>query len=214
LDANADFPVGEDRIHAYVRAARCPTRLTPGTVGFSTAQFFNRSRTLILYGKRAEMESQFKRNAATAEDVKAATGILRVEARLRGAQIQRLAKKLNVPAEAGQLLTLPVAERIVTSTLADMGLDIPKTSSQATDQKLLDVFGGDAPSMLGVLEWRSRYGEEALKKLWSPSKYYRVRGQLLDSDLWLGQEGVELPALYVADVCNNLTSYSNLGIES
>lgn len=214
LDANADFDVGESRIQPFVRSVSCrSSRLTRGTVGTTTAQFFNRSRSLVVYGKRAEMEAQYRRNAVTADDVDAATGLLRVEARLYGPQIQRLAKKLGVPAEAGYLLSLPVAESVVSSALTELGLDTPKNSAQAIGQRLVETFGADAPAMLGVIEWRRRYGEESLRELWSQSKYYRVRGQLLKSDFWLSQEDEELPALTVEDVSNNIKYYSNLGIE-
>lgn len=213
LDANADFPVGENRIHSFVRSIKCPSsRMTQGTLGRTTVNFFNRSRTLIVYGKRAEVEAQFKRNAATAANVEAATGLLRVESRLRGPQIQRLAKKLGVPAVAGDLLTLPAAERIVCAALNELGLDTPKTTAQTRDGKLVEVFGGDAPAMLGILEWKARYGEEALRKIWSRSKFYRLRGQLIETDFWLATAGEELPALSVSGVSNNNPSYSNLGI--
>lgn len=213
FDANADFDVGEGQIHAFVRSVSCRnSRMTSGTVGTTTAQYFNRSRTNIVYGKRAEMEEQAKSGKATASDVYEATGLLRIESRLRGAQVKRLAQKLDLPAEAGHLLTLPVAEKVVSAALTELGLDTPKTTAQTRDQKLIDAFGGDAPAMLGFLEWKARYGEEALRELWSTSKFYRIRAQLIETDFWLATAGEELPALSVEGVSNNPNLYSNLGI--
>lgn len=216
LDANADFPVGEHRIQSYLKSMNCrSSRMIQGTVGTTTKQFHNKSRTLIAYGKRAEIESHSKGDYLTRLDAQMATGLLRVESRLRGAPISRLAKKLRVAADAGHLLTMSIAHQIVASALNELGLDLPKFSMQARDQRLIERFGGDAPTMLGILEWRTRYGEKSLKSLFSQSTFYRLRGKLLEAELLLTESAEELPALAItADAYNNSTSLSDLGIEA
>lgn len=216
LDTNADFQVGENRIRPYIKSLSCRnSRMTRGTVGTTTAQYYNGSRTLIAYGKLAEMMSQYKARAATREDVQSATGLLRIESRLRSAPLIRLAGKLEVTPDSGNLLTLEVAQQIVAEALTELGLDSPKPSSQQREQLLLERFGKDAPTMLGVLEWRARNGEDFWKELeWSQAKYYRLRRQLRNANLWDFSPTDSLPALTInCNAYNNTTSLSHLRIQ-
>jgi hypothetical protein len=200
LDVNADFPVGENNIIPYLRAISPPdSRLETGKFGTTTEVFFNGSRALEVYGKRKEMEKQFKRKKATAEDVAAADGLLRIEARLKTTQvIERLSAKLNYPSDAQYLLTLPVARKIMSKAISELEMDRPKFSLHQRDKYLKKIFKGNAPAMLGILEWRARYGEEFWRTLnWSPSKYYKKKRELKRANLWSVSPVKALPPLRV-----------------
>lgn len=215
LDVNADFPVGEHRVRPYVRAISCRSaRMTRGTVGDTTTQFHNRSRKLVVYGKLAEVRKQYCSRAASREDVEAARGLLRVESRLMAAPLIRLAGKFDVPADAGHLLTMGVAHRIMVEAIAELNLDRPKPSNQHRAQLLLQHFGKDAPSMLGILEWRALHGEGFWREIgWSQATYYRNRKRLQTANLWDFSPAGELPALLLpADANNNYTTPSDLRI--
>ena len=137
LDVNADFPVGEHRIIPYLNAISCRnSRMTRGTVGATTVQFHNNSRTLITYGKFEEMKKQYRSRAATLSDVKASRGLLRIESRLRSAPLIRLAGKFEIPADSGHLLKMNVANRIITEALNDLSLNEPKHSRHECDHLL------------------------------------------------------------------------------
>jgi hypothetical protein len=186
------------------------SRLKSGTFGDTTGLFFNGSRAIEAYGKRKEMEEQFKRKKATVEDVKAAVGLLRIEARLKTLQaIGRMANKLGVSPFAEHLLTLPIAAQLMSKALTELDLNRPKYSLHGRDKILRKCFKHNAPTMLGILEWRARYGEDFWRDLkWSQSKYYSKRKDLIQANLWSVSPLEPLPALAISNVYNNPTSLS------
>lgn len=173
IDVNADFPVGEDRIHSYLNVLSRPSsRFTPAGFGDTTKQFHNKSRKLIVYGKYNEVENQVKKGRATTDDLNAARGLLRVEIGLRKSPINRLAKKLNVPAEASQLINLSVVKRIVSDGLRELRLNMTKISSDKLYRLMSENFGANAPLMLGIIKYREVYGDDFWKIFgWSQATY-------------------------------------------
>ena len=197
LDVNADFPVGEDRIHSYINALSRPNaRFTPADFGDTTKQFFNKSRKLLVYGKYEEIKNQVKKRRATVDDLEAARGLLRVEISLRKTPIDRLSKKLNVSAEASQLVNLSVASYIVSEGLHQLRLDMPRTSSDKLYRLMSEHFGQAAPLMLGIVQYRAVYGDDFWKVLgWSSAKYYNKKRELVKANLWDISPDEELAAL-------------------
>ena len=197
LDVNADFPVGEDKILSYVNAITRPSlRFTPAAFGDTTRQFYNKSRKLMVYGKYSEVEKQVKKGRATADDLEAAKGILRVEVGLRKPPLLKLAQKLNTSAEAGQLINLAVAKHIVCGGLQEMRLDMPKISYDKLYRLMSEHFGKAAPLMLGIVQYRAVYGDDFWKILgWSQAKYYKKKKELEDANLWNVSHDEELAAL-------------------
>lgn len=200
LDVNADFKVGEKRIEYYVNTISChSSTLVKRVTNSTTVQFDNKSRKLMAYGKKRQMEYECKNGRATSDDVKLADGVLRVESGLITNQtINRFAKKQSCPAEADYLLRLNVALSLVSKTLSEMGLNMPKHSMHKLHELLVESFGKDAPKMLGILEWRKSHGEDFWKKLgWSQSTYTRRRDELVLANLWDVSPDEELPPLGV-----------------
>jgi hypothetical protein len=194
--------------------------MTPGKVGTTTAQHFNGSRTLVAYGKLEEMQKQFRKGVASAEDVEAAKGLLRIESRLKKSALTKLAENHSVACEAQELLTFPVAHDILSKTLSDLTFDKPKISPYKRDQELVKHFKSDALKMAGLIEWRKRYGDDFWKFIGMPSStYYRLRSQLQEANLWNASATVELPALALSsdlssDLYNNPTLLSPMRIEA
>ena len=199
LDANADFSVGEDRITSYINAISRPNaRFTPAAFGDTTVQFYNKSRKLLVYGKYKEVENQVKKGRATTDDLDAARGLLRVEISLKKTPLDRLAKKLNIPAEANKLINLSVANHIVSEGLHQLRLDMPKIAYDKLYRLMSENFGADAPLMLGIVQYRAVYGDDFWKVFgWSPATYYRQTKRLKDANLWDVSFDEELPALTV-----------------
>jgi hypothetical protein len=197
LDVNADFPVGEDKITSYINAISRPSlRFTPAAFGDTTIQFHNKSRKLMVYGKYKEVEKRFKKGKATTNDLEAAKGLLRVEIGLRKTPLDRLAKKLNVSAEASQLINLSVANHVVSSGLQELRLDMPKISHDKLYRLMSEHFGKAAPLMLGIVQYHAVYGDDFWKILgWSQAKYYKKKKELEDANLWNVSHDEELPAL-------------------
>jgi hypothetical protein len=197
LDVNADFPVGEHRIHSYLKAISRPnSRFTPGAFGDTTKQFYNKSRKLLVYGKYEEVKNQVKKGRATKHDLEEAKGLLRFEISLRKAPLDRLAKKLNVVAEANQLINLSVANQIVSEGLHEMRLDMKRISSDKLYRLMSEHFGKSAPLMLGIVQYRAVYGDDFWKIFgWSQSTYYKKIKKLKEANLWDISPDEELPAL-------------------
>lgn len=200
LDANADFAVGEAGIAAYVSALSCSGRLKRAMFGDTTACFYNSSRKLMVYGKRAETLERCRSGKASLSDVQAASGLLRLESSLKRPEaVRRLAMKLGVEPNAGSLVTLGTARFLVSEALSELRMDEPRVSAAERDALLVKRFGPEAASLAGVLDWRARNGTNFWKGLgWSAAKYYRVQKRLRDAGLWdTSSEGL-LPALSLA----------------
>ena len=197
LDVNADFPVGEDRIQSYLNAISRPnSRFTPAEFGETTKQFYNKSRKLMVYGKYREVENQYKKGRATVDDLEEARDLLRVEITLRKTPLDRLAKKLNIFAEANQLINLSVANQIISEGLHQLRLDMPKISNEKLFRLMSENFGKDAPSMLGIVQYRKVYGDDFWKIFgWSQATYHRKIKKLKAANLWDISPDEELPAL-------------------
>ena len=165
------------------------------------------------------MKQQCKKGTATPEDVRAATGLLRIENRVRGtASINALAKKVQVTASSGNLVTMNTAAYMVDDALSELRLRRPKASASARMQMLIEKFGKKAPEMIGVLELRAHYGEDFWKILgWSQATYYRTRRQLRQANLWDTSPLGELPALALDldsyNKSNLLSDLRILGVE-
>ena len=201
LDVNADFPVGEDKIQSYINAISRPnSRFTPAEFGETTKQFYNKSRKLLVYGKYKEVEHRWKKGRATDEQLEMAKGLLRVEVGLRKPPIDRLAKKLNISAEASHLINLTVARQIVSEGLHQLSLDMPRISDDALYRELLKHFGKDAPYWLGIIKWKEKYGDDFWRILgWSQSKYYKKKRELETANLWNVVSDEELQALELTE---------------
>jgi len=201
LDVNADFPVGEDKVISYAYAITRPSlRLTPAAFGDSTVQFYNKSRKLMVYGKYKEVENRIKTGRVTADELEAAKGLLRVEIGLRKSPLDRLAKKLNISADARHLINLRVAKHIVAGGLQEMRLDMPKISYDKLYRLMSEHFGKKAPLMLGIVQYRAVYGDDFWKILgWSQAKYYKKKKELEDANLWNVSHDEELAALGIPE---------------
>ncbi|HEX8141413.1 MAG TPA: phage/plasmid replication protein [Pyrinomonadaceae bacterium] len=197
LDVNADFPVGEDMLYSYLNSISRPnSRYTPATFGDTTRQFHNKSRKLIVYGKYEEVKKQVKKGRATVDDLEAAKGILRLEVSLRKAPLIRLAKKLNLSAEASKLINLSVGNHIISEGLHHLRLDMTKISNDKLYRLMSENFGTDAPLMLGIIQYREAFGDDFWKVFgWSQATYYRKIKRLKDANLWDISPDEELPAL-------------------
>lgn len=200
FDVNADFNVGEQRIKLYIDSLSRPySRLTPSTFDDSTVYYYNGSRTFAVYGKRKEMEKQFKKGKVMKQDVDAAEGLLRVEMRLKTPHaVKQYAKKIPVKALAKDLFTEAIASKLMSETINQLDLDKAKISMDARAELLIKEFGFDAPEKLGILRYKELFGEDFWIKLgWSKSTYYRKRKELENVNLWSVSPDEALPALVI-----------------
>jgi hypothetical protein len=208
FDVNADFLVGESQITPFINSIYCcDARLKRGAFDTTTVQFFNDSRTLIAYGKKSQMEADYRKGKATIEDVIAAEGLLRVESRLKTNQsVARFAGQYGLANEAYYLLHMPLANILIQRALSLLNLDTPKSERDNLDERLIKIFGGNAPEYLGIIEYCARYGERFWKKLgWSQATYYRKIKPLRLNHLLSISIIEELPALIIPSANNNTT---------
>ncbi|HZH89730.1 MAG TPA: hypothetical protein VEX70_03810 [Pyrinomonadaceae bacterium] len=198
FDANADFLVGEHQIIPFINSISCnDSRFIGGTVGSTTKQYFNKGRTLIAYGKKSQMEGEYKKGRAIIEDVEAAEGLLRIESRLSNRQaVKRFADSYSMPNEANYLLTRGLAFALVENALKLINLDTSKPNKAGLYEKLKREFPDDVPEILGIIKLREEFGEDFWKWLgWSKSTYYRKKKLLKAAKLWDLFPYVDLPAL-------------------
>jgi hypothetical protein len=200
FDVNGDFRVGEERIKLYLNSLSRPnSRLVQSTFGDSTNYFYNGSRAFAVYGKREEMENQYKNGKATLDDVAAADGLLRVETRLKNTEsIKRFAKGQSIQTFAKDLFTKAVASTFMSEALQQLDLDQEKISVDAREHVLIQAFKKDAAEMLGILQYRGLLGEDFWKQLgWNQQMYYRKKKELVSANLWNVSPAERLPALVV-----------------
>lgn len=162
FDVNADFNVGEQRIRLYIDSLSRPySRLTPSTFDDSTAYYYNGSKTFAIYGKRKEMEKQFRKGKVMKHDVDAAEGLLRVEMRLKTPDaVKKYAKKIPAKAIAKDLFTEAIASNLISETINQLDLDRAKISMDARADLLIQEFGFKAPEKLGILQYKELLGED------------------------------------------------------
>jgi|GEM_PF-2919396 len=150
FDANADFLVGEHQIIHFINSISCnDSRLIKGTFGNTTKQYSNTGRTITAYGKKSQMEDEYKKGRATLEDIEAAEGLLRIEARLKTSQaVRRFAESYSMPNEAYYLLTRGLAFALVGNALKLINLDTSKPNKDGLYEQLKREFPKDVPEIL------------------------------------------------------------------
>jgi hypothetical protein len=208
-DYAENFSVGEQYVPAYLDAAlggRLPHFRIPSREGETTVTFATKSsRQVQLYGKHAETLRLAEQGKATAADVRAARGVLRVESRFRTTQAcARLAGRLKIDRSALSLLSSDTARRVISMELEQLTLDRVVKPVSARLDTLLEHFGDAkvAAELYGFLALRDQYGDA----FWripqfniSKPTYNRAVKKLKEAGLWLSApDDRQLPPLTLA----------------
>jgi hypothetical protein len=134
------------------------------------------------------MLRQLRCKKVTPEQVCAAHGVLRLEDRYsKGRAVTALAHKFGFNNKCAEnLLTLAVANYVITDKLEKLGLNKQIVSVDTRKRKLVDLFGGRGVEYFGALDFRREWGDDFWKRTgWSKSKFYRVRAKLMKAGLWI-----------------------------
>lgn len=214
VDYCFNFQVGEERIFPYLRAAMeaTPAHLKRRVIGnIETVDHYNKSRKLTLYAKKREVERQMKLGRVTEKDVKAADGVLRIEARFTAAgAVKGLREKLGLANRTAQsLLRCRIAEHVLTGMLNELELDQAIASKAERFDRLRDCFGFGPKfqRLIGFMTMCEVYGAENLVRLdiVERASFYEQRRALQQARSWVWSPLTEtLPGLHIRQTHHGL----------
>jgi hypothetical protein len=191
LDVCQTFPVGEAAVHLYLRALALASlpRQRP-RVYHTGIEWRDKTQKVIVYSKLAETLSRRGRRKATAEEVEAARGHLRIEFQfLTTGACRRLAEgRLRLPDRRAECLLRPeVAEVVMGQGLASLGLDRPIPPPAARLDLLRKSYGDGATfsRLCRFVEELEERGQEAVIESRSYETFRKTRAEIQAAGAWL-----------------------------
>lgn len=193
VDISHNFQTGEAETYAYLSALRGASmpRMVRRAIDDGTVDFTNGSQKVCVYAKHAETARLAKQGKATAEDVRRAVGVLRVEHRfLNSGACKRLAERLKFPdRRADTLLRSFVSETVIDETMKNLGLDKAIESGDSRLALLRERygFGSTYQRLAGFLALCDEHGADNLVRLGVVSErtFYRQRREADAAGAWL-----------------------------
>jgi len=192
VDFCYNFQMPPRNVSEYIKALSnsSVSRTEPMVFQNQTVMFSNGMRTLAVYDKLQEVLRKLPDDEATNEAVRLAPGVLRAEARFKTSRsCERLAKKLGFDNHRAEtLLREVIAERVLSESMSELGLDKPIETGDARYARLFKVFEpAQALALAGLMVVCDKYGAENVVRLGfcKRSTFCRKRRYLQDAGLWL-----------------------------